>query len=138
MSKLCSTKVQHLNQDECRVSFWTKTPAHQAQPKLHRSADHEDPTSQARFRKDTAESHRQKLYKGSIPVLPAPGSGPSLARGSLCALPHQLFFQKGPSKEDQDRRHQQRQSKTVHSSFLSFHTRQRAKTRESAEIVPCL
>lgn len=73
-------------------------------------------SAQERHRRAGAKPPGTGLQEGSIPVLAAHGPRLTLARRSLHALPHQLYFQKGPSKEERERRHQCRQPKSVHSS----------------------
>lgn len=136
LSKFCSSIVQRLNQDELHVTYWTKPHVHQVSPSRAVQQSMRTPLPRLCWGKTHHQilgrrcrgSQRQRLHKGSVPVVAAHQSEPTLAGGSLRVLPHQLYFQRGPSKEDQEGRDQRCQSEMVHSfSCLSVHDKGQKK-----------
>lgn len=137
LSKFCSSIVQRLNQDELHVTYWTKPHVHRVSPSRAVQQSMRTPlprlcwgkTHQQILGRRCRGSQRRRLHKGSVPVVAAHQSEPALAGGSLRVLPHQLYFQRGPSKEDQEGRDQRCQSEMVHSfSCLSVHDKGQKNT----------
>lgn len=128
LAKVSSSTVPHLTQVERHVTLGQRLMCIPQNPSRATQQSMRTPLPRLRSEKThqsldrrSPRSRRQRLHPGSLPV-----------PGAQVPGPHQPYLQKGPSKEDHEGRPQCCQPKTVHSSFLSLHTRQRAKRHKSA------
>ena len=122
LSKLCSTKVQHPTPDECLVTFLTKTPVHLAQPKLHCSAEHEDPLPRLCSEK-TQQSHRDRSCTKVAYLFWWPMGQGQAQPGEASVRCLTSFFSKRvpPKRTRRGVTSGANQRPSIHPSFLSIH-----------------